>query len=292
MSKSRIRIGGVPEHFNLPWQFALESGLFETIGLDVEWTFYAGGTGAMTAALARGDLDMAILLTEGYVSAKAQGLDALIVKTYISSPLVWGIYSGAANSLDELNTQHDLKYAISRYGSGSHLMAMIHANQRGLNIHEEQFRIVNSLHGGVEALTSLEADVFYWEKFMTRPFVKSGNLKKIGEFSAPWSSFLIVASENALHQKESHIKAVLDAMIPSCIAFKQDVLSPFQLSMRFEMTTTEASSWLDRTEWNNDYTFDLQNLTNAKEALANIGVPVESIDPHACLSHWLKIVTP
>lgn len=292
MSKSRIRIGGVPEHFNLPWQFALESGLFETIGLDVEWTFYAGGTGAMTSALARGDLDMAILLTEGYVSAKAQGLDALIVKTYISSPLVWGIYSGAANSLDALDTQPNLKYAISRYGSGSHLMAMIHANQRGLTINENQFSIVNSLHGGVEALTSLEADVFYWEKFMTRPFVKSGNLKKIGEFSAPWSGFLIVASESALQQKESHIKAALDAMIPACIAFKQDVMSPFQLSMRFEMTTTEASSWLDRTEWNNDYTFDLQNLTNAKKALANIGVPVDSIDPHACLSHWLKIVTP
>lgn len=291
MSNSRIRIGGVPEHFNLPWQFALEAGLFETFGLDVEWTFFAGGTGAMTSALARGDLDMAILLTEGYVSAKAHGLDALIVKTYISSPLVWGIYSGADNAIAALDQQSDLKYAISRFGSGSHLMAMIHAHQRGLDIQEHQFKIVNSLHGGVEALTSQEADVFYWEKFMTRPFVKSGNLKKIGEFSAPWSSFLIVASERALLQKETYIKAMLDAMIPSCIQFKEDPLSPYQLSMRFEMTSSEASKWLDHTQWNNDYTFDLQNLINAKSALANIGVPVDSIQPKDCLAHWLKITS-
>lgn len=283
-----IKIGGVPEHFNLPWQFALESGLFESSGLQVEWTFYAGGTGAMTAALSRGDLDLAILLTEGYVSAKAQSLDASIVKTYIASPLVWGIYTGAENELTELNHQPGLRYAVSRFGSGSHLMAMVHARQRGIDIKAHQFSVVNSLHGGVDALVSNEADVFYWEKFMTRPFVKSGNLRKIGEFSAPWSGFLIVASHEALRKKEKQIKAMLDTMIPACIAFKEDPMTTHHLSRRFEMTESEAAKWLSNTRWNNDYNFDSESLENAKEALKGIGIETSGIRISDCLAQWLK----
>jgi ABC-type nitrate/sulfonate/bicarbonate transport system substrate-binding protein len=32
-----IRVGGVPEHFNLPWHLALENGLFESENINVEW---------------------------------------------------------------------------------------------------------------------------------------------------------------------------------------------------------------------------------------------------------------
>ena len=31
-----INIGGVPEHFNLPWQLAIENGLFEERGLNIK----------------------------------------------------------------------------------------------------------------------------------------------------------------------------------------------------------------------------------------------------------------
>ena len=286
--RALIKIGGVPEHFNLPWQLALEKGLFESAGLDVQWTFYAGGTGAMTAALARGELDIAILLTEGYVSAISQGLEATVVKTYIESPLVWGIYTGVNNSLHELNSQKGLKYAVSRFGSGSHLMAMVHARQRGIRIEESQFQVIQSLHGGVDALMTGKSDVFYWEKFMTRPFVKNGSLRKIGEFNAPWSGFLIVASANAMNEKSKEIKAMLDLMIPECITFKEDNLSPIHLSRRFEMTETEAIKWLENTLWNNNYNLNLKSLENAKIALGSIGFPTEKINSEHCLAEWLK----
>ncbi len=75
-----IKIGGVPEHFNLPIQMAIERDEFQQHGVDLLWTYYPGGTGAMTKALAEGELDLAILLTEGFVLAANNGLSARIVK--------------------------------------------------------------------------------------------------------------------------------------------------------------------------------------------------------------------
>jgi len=42
-----IRIGGVPEHFNLPWHRTIANKDFETKGIDLQWADYPGGTGAM-----------------------------------------------------------------------------------------------------------------------------------------------------------------------------------------------------------------------------------------------------
>ena len=35
-----IRLGGVPEHFNLPIHLAIEKGKFEEKGINLEWTTY------------------------------------------------------------------------------------------------------------------------------------------------------------------------------------------------------------------------------------------------------------
>ena len=78
-----INIGGVPEHFNLPWKLANDYGLFKKSNVDFNWQFYSAGTGAMVKALEANELDVAILLTEGAVSAIIKGLKAKIVKQYI-----------------------------------------------------------------------------------------------------------------------------------------------------------------------------------------------------------------
>ena len=58
-----LRIGGVPEHFNLPWKLAVADRAFDSIGVEVAFIEHPGGTGAMTAALRAADLDAALLLT-------------------------------------------------------------------------------------------------------------------------------------------------------------------------------------------------------------------------------------
>ena len=50
-----------------PWYIAKEKGAFAAAGIDLEYTDYPGGTGAMTKALNENALDVAVLLTEGCV---------------------------------------------------------------------------------------------------------------------------------------------------------------------------------------------------------------------------------
>ncbi|MGB5462344.1 MAG: ABC transporter substrate-binding protein, partial [Aureibaculum sp.] len=46
-----LTIGGVPEHFNLPWHLAIEEGKFTNEGIDLKWKEFPDGTGAMNKAL-------------------------------------------------------------------------------------------------------------------------------------------------------------------------------------------------------------------------------------------------
>lgn len=273
-----IKIGGVPEHFNLPILMAIEKDEFQKHGVDLQWTYYPGGTGAMTKALADGELDLAILLTEGFVSAAHKGLSARIVKVYIESPLVWGIHSGAASRTNSIYDATHKKYAISRFGSGSHLMAMIHAEQRGEKIEDKDFVVINSLEGAVESLVKKETQVFYWEKMMTKKHVESGELKLIGEFSAPWSSFLIVATDKALAEKKEEIYKALNIINMESADFKNNIYAPIELQKRFQMSSKDISSWMGATVWNTDFSIRRKGLENAVEALSKISEDEINID--------------
>ncbi len=288
--KTHIRIGGVPEHFNLPWQLAAEHDIFSLEDIDLAWTMYAGGTGAMTKALSNGELDIAILLTEGFISAANQGLRARIAKVYIETPLVWGVYSGANSKIKSVEEASNPQYAISRFGSGSHLMAMIHAQQKGKKLIERNFSIVNSLHGAVESLVKNETQLFYWEKFMTRPHVKSGELNLVGEFSAPWSSFLIIASEAVLKSKADIVQRLMQVMNAELISFKQDNSSVVHIRKKFDMSMTEARNWLKNTQWNYDYNIETNSLLNSRDALASINMCDANLNVSELCAPWLKLV--
>jgi len=284
---SFLSIGGVPEHFNLPWQQAIVKDAFAPAGVNVAWTYYSGGTGALTEALSAGDLDMAILLTEGYMAAYSNGLDARIVKVYIDTPLVWGIYTADPN-IQSVGDANGI-YAISRFGSGSHLMAMIHAEQRGEALSHDRFRVVHSLDGAIKSLESLDTHFFYWEKFMTRPYVEQGRVRLIGEFSAPWSGFLVVASQQAIHRKAWSIRAMLDIINARCKAFPTEDAAADALFRRFHMTPAEARQWLSTTKWNSNYDIPLAHLERSRDALAGVGKCNPTLNLENCCAEWMSL---
>ena len=88
----RLKIGGVPEHFNLPWRLAIEEGSFEKINMKLHWSDMPGGTGQMIRGLESESIDIAVLLTEGVSKAILEGLPAKILSYYVTSPLRWGIH--------------------------------------------------------------------------------------------------------------------------------------------------------------------------------------------------------
>jgi ABC-type nitrate/sulfonate/bicarbonate transport system substrate-binding protein len=287
---NKIWVGGVTEHFNLPWNLAVEQGKFAQAGVDLNWKFFPGGTGVMTEALKTGELDLAILLTEGFISAASKGLRAKIVKEYITSPLGWGIFTGAQSSFHSVYSRHPKKYAISKLGSGSHLMAMIHAEQRGEKVNPEDLIEVRSIDGAIKSLTKNETQIFYWEKYMTKEYAQSGKLRMIGEFSAPWSSMLVIGSDEALKTKRDSIKKVLEVINTESASFVSSPESIPLLCQRFKLSETDAYTWLLSTVWSSDYSVRLLGLENAKQALVKIGQAPESLQVATLCDSGLKLV--
>ncbi|HNQ27625.1 MAG TPA: ABC transporter substrate-binding protein, partial [Aquaticitalea sp.] len=182
-----VKIGGVPEHFNFAWYLALKNGEFKARGINLRWQDYHGGTGQMTKALRNDDIDIAVILTEGIIKDIVEGNPARIVQTFVQSPLNWGIH--VANNSDYL-TIADLKgkrAAISRFGSGSHLMAYINAENNHWDLQNDlKFEVIQDIEGAVKALSEGTADYFMWELFMTKPLVDQGIFRRVGNLPTPW----------------------------------------------------------------------------------------------------------
>ena len=249
MKNSKIRIGGVPEHFNLPIHLAIEQNDFESRGVSVEWTTFKGGTGQMTKALRNDEVDMCILLTEGIITDIIKGNPSKIVSNYVTTPLTWGIHTGAKNSLESYRDIFDKKYGISRFGSGSHLMAIVDANSKSHSIEDSQFRVIKNLEGAIESLTSMETDVFYWEKYTTKPYVDAGILRRVGEYVTPWSCFVIAATDKILEEQPNNVIRLLRTIHDSCDRLMQSQNAINLVSERYHLKRDDVERWYHSTEW-------------------------------------------
>jgi len=249
MKNNTIRIGGVPEHFNLPIHLAIESGEFKNKGIDLQWTTFKGGTGQMTKALREDVVDVCILLTEGIIKDVLQGNPSKIVSNYVISPLIWGVHTSADNSLQRYRDIFDKNYAISRFGSGSHLMAIVDADSKEQKIDESQFKIIRNLDGALESLKNQETDVFYWEKFTTKPYVDSGQLKRVGEFLTPWPCFVIAATNKILDEQPESIVEMLRVIHNSCRNFMRNEQAIQMVSERYGQKLKDVERWFHSTEW-------------------------------------------
>ena len=246
---NKIRIGGVPEHFNLPIHLAIEEGEFESRGLDVEWTTFKGGTGQMTKALREDEIDVCILLTEGIISDIIKGNPSKIISVYVNTPLIWGVHTGINNSLDSYTNIFDKKYAISRFGSGSHLMAIVDANSQGKEISQEQFEVIKNLDGALESLGKNASDVFYWEKFTTKPYVDKGLLKRVGEYITPWPCFVVAATDKILNEQPENVIRMLRTIHDSVDNFMQNDTTVHTVSERYDLEIEDVERWYYSTEW-------------------------------------------
>ena len=273
-----IRLGGVPEHFNLPIHLALEENAFEADGVDLKWKDFDGGTGQMTQALRNDEVDVCVLLTEGIVSDILKGNEAKIISGYVKSPLTWGIHTGVNNPLNNHKDIYDKQYAISRIGSGSHLMAIVDAMDKDQKIEDEQFSIINNLSGAIESLNKLETDVFYWEKYTTKPYVINGDLKRIGEYVTPWPCFVLAASEKVLTEKPKVVSKMLRSIHKSCAIFMEHDHAIDMVSERYGIEKRDATKWYHATEWATDGWVSNKMLKNVVYTLKEAGIISEIVD--------------
>jgi len=245
----QVRIIGVPEHFNLPWHMAIEEGAFEDRGIDLQWTDIPEGTGRMCKMLENGETDLAIILTEGLVKSISEGNPAKIIQEYIASPLLWGIHVGAQSKYKAISDLQNRKAAISRFGSGSHLMAYVNAQNEGWDTQKLQFEIINNLEGAVEGLTNNTADYFMWEHFTTKPLVDNGTFRRLGDCPTPWPCFVIAATDKFLEGNKGVLNHILEVINGYTTEFKQIPSIDRTLANRYEQQLDDIKEWLSITRW-------------------------------------------
>lgn len=266
-----IRVGGVPEHFNLPWHLSIDDGTFKKRDLDVQWRDFPDGTGAMCKALRNEEIDAAVILTEGIIKDIINGNKVKIVQEYISSPLIWGIHVDGHSPIRNLEDLEGKKVAISRYGSGSHLMAYVHAKSMGWDTSKLEFEVVGDVNGAIEALKTGKADYFMWEHFTTKPLVDKGVFRRLGDCPTPWSCFVIAVREKFLKEHPAAVKTMLETLNFVTKKFKEIPGIESALSKKYEQKEDDIAQWLNITTWSQKQ-ISIQEIEKAQDQLFELGI--------------------
>lgn len=248
-----VRIGGVPEHFNYPWYLALKQGRFKPHNIDVRWNDYFGGTGQMTKALRDNEIDIAVILTEGIIKDITEGSPCKIVQVFVESPLVWGIHVAEKSTFKQLSDLKGKRAAISRFGSGSHLMAYVNAMKLGWDTTSDlEFEVVKDLDGAVDALTNENADYFMWEKFTTKPLVDQQIFRRLGDCPTPWPCFVLAVRDEFITTEKETLKAILEVINSITEQFKYISEIERIISKRYQQKYEDVKQWLTLTEWSQE----------------------------------------
>jgi len=274
-----IKVGGVPEHFNYPWYLTLKNKEYQKENINVRWEDFYGGTGAMCKALREKEIDIAIVLTEGIIKDIINGNPSKIVQPFVESPLVWGIHVGAKSKFETIDDLEHATIAISRFGSGSHLMAIVNAYNNGWDIDKLKFKVVKNLDGGIEALTNGDADYFMWEHFTTKPLVDNGTFRRVGDCPTPWPCFVVAVREELLEEHPNEIKTILDIINSYTKDFKAIENIDEILAERYEQQLEDIRKWLSITEWNSNCSIDENLITEIQNKMVHFGVIEKVVNP-------------
>lgn len=273
-----LKVGGVPEHFNYPWYITLKNKEYTNNNINLRWQDFPGGTGAMCKALRSGEIDIAIVLTEGIIKDIINGNPSKITQTFVKSPLIWGIHVGAKSSFKKIEDLEHATVAISRFGSGSHLMAIVNAHNNGWDVEKLKFKVVGNLQGGIDALTNGEADYFMWEHFTTKPLVDNNTFRRLGDCPTPWPCFVVAVRNEVLENNFDEVKKVLD-IINNCTSdFKEIKNIDKTLSIRYEQQLNDIQEWLSITEWNDGEPVTENLITSIQNKMVEFNVIDEKKD--------------
>ena len=267
---TNLLIGGVPEHFNLPWYIALRDKAFKAENINLRWKDYPGGTGVMNQALRDQEIDMAVILTEGIIRDIIKGNPCKIIQVFVQSPLIWGIHVAADSDFSGIHELKGTDAAISRFGSGSHLMAYVNAENHDWDLQKDlNFMIIEDLEGALKGLPKGRGDYFMWEKFMTKPHVDNGTFRLIGETPTPWPSFVIAVRNDVLKKGEEQIKSILKVINEITSSFKFRPSIDQIISDRYGILMEDVKEWLSLTHWSQEQ-LTVEEAENVQEHLLKL----------------------
>lgn len=265
-----FKIGGVPEHFNLPWYLTLKNKEYQEEDINLRWSDYYGGTGQMCKALREKEIDMAVILTEGIIRDIIHGNECKIVQCFVKSPLIWGIHVAENSDYKTVSDLKGTKAAISRFGSGSHLMAYVNAENEGWDIEKDlDFELIKNLDGALEGLPNGNGDYFMWEKFTTKPYVDNGPFRLVGECLTPWPCFVIAVRNDVLENEKKAVKTIIDIINATTSEFKEIPSIDKMIANRYNQKIEDVQQWLSLTEWGQE-NISLSQVEKVQDTLKHL----------------------
>lgn len=272
-----LRITGVPEHFNFPWKKVVKAQPFEKDGISLQWTDESRGSGQMNNALREDKTDIAIVLTESFLKDFEAGNPSKMIGFHVKSPLIWGIHISASspvNSLDEITSP---SFLISRPGSGSQLMGYVLAKREGWDSNTLDFKTVSNLPGALEVMTPEKPEMFLWEKYTTKPWVDSNQMKRIGEVPSPWPCFAIIATDKALAEFGEVIFQLRDILYQSSEDLQSSDSVIDEISTNYELKRNDVIDWFRQTTWAIDAAISRTQLIRSMRIMEELGIISEEI---------------
>lgn len=157
---------------------------------------------------------MSMLLSVSFSQDKLHST-TLKIESHQPRYLGWALSAGKDSKHNSIDTLQNTNVAISRYGSGSHIMAYVLADQREWLKKGEQpfeFTVLNNFKNMRDGVNEGKCDYFMWETFTTKPYHDSGEIKRIGQITPPWPAFMFAAHTDLLAKDKQGLVKVLKAI--------------------------------------------------------------------------------
>lgn len=286
-----LRITGVPEHFNFPWKKVVASQPFKKDGITLQWTDESRGSGQMNKDLREDKTDLAIVLTESFLKDFEAGNPSKMIGFHVISPLNWGIHvhgNSTVNSLEEISNP---TFLISRLGSGSQLMSYVLAKREGWNAEKLEFKIVNNLPGALALMTPEKPEMFLWEKYTTKPWVDSEQMKRIGEVPSPWPCFAMIATNKALEVFGEVIFQLRNLVYQESKKLQTSATAIEEISKNYELNASDVKNWFSQTIWEVDANLSKSQLVTSMATMKELGLISEVISLEDFLTYKQLSIT-
>jgi len=267
-----LRITGVPEHFNLPWKNVIARQPFLSSGIKLSWIDESRGSGQMNKAIRNDETEIALVLTESFLQDFENGSPSKMIGFHVLSPLIWGVHIHGENSVNSLSEVQNPIFLISRMGSGSQLMSYVLAKREKWDLESLKFTIVGNLPGALEEMTPESLQLFLWEKYTTKPWVDSGELKRIGEVPSPWPCFVMVASNRALESFGDIILELRDFVYQESEKLQTSLTTAPEISTQYKLNIEDVELWMAQTKWAVNGEISASQLQKAMKEMVALGI--------------------
>ena len=286
-----LRITGVPEHFYFPWKKVVDSQPFEKDRILLEWSDESRGSGQMNKDLREDKTDIALVLTESFLKDFEAGNPSKMIGFHVKSPLNWGIHICGESPVNSIHEINEPTFLISRKGSGSQLMSYVLAKREGWNSEKLQFKLVNNLPGALEEMTHEKPEMFLWEKYTTKPWVDSQEMKRLGEIPSPWPCFAIIASEKAIEDFGEKLFTLRDLVYQESAKLQTSPTAIEDISKTYELKREDVQEWFAQTTWAVDNKISKSQMVESMKTMKELGIISEELPLESFLTSATILIT-